>query len=180
MVRGCAAVLVAALTCVPLAAAPQDGKSSELAKQLTQMLDAKKMDSIAAADSQNLGTYVAALYIPGSQLLVVSAKYPAPPLLNEKIGNKQYRDVYIDLNSASPPETKMFVIDMNADGLLARPPEGQGADSYTMGDKASTFDGEWKKAKISEADYTKSYADADGAYAHALELLIDQMKTAGT
>jgi hypothetical protein len=178
MVRGCAAVLAAAaVVCAPLAAAPQEGKSSALAHQLAQLLDAKKLDSIAAPDPQNLGTYVAALYYPGAQLLVVSAKYPAPPLLNEKIGNKQYRDVYIDLNSASVPDSKMFVMDMNCDGLVAKPPENSGADSYSMGQKAATFDGEWKKAKMSEADYTKAYDDADTAYAHALQLLINQLNS---
>jgi hypothetical protein len=163
--------------CAPLAGAPQDGQSPALAHQLAQLLDAKKLDSVAAADPQNLGTYVAALYYPGAQLLVVSAKYPAPPLLNEKIGNKQYRDVYIDLNSASVPESKMFVMDVNCDGLIARPAENTGADSYSMGQKGTTFDGEWKKAKMSEADYTKTYSDADAAYAHALQLLINQLNS---
>ena len=177
MFRGCVAALAAAVVCAPLLAAPQESKSSGLAKELAQLLDAKKMDSIAAADSQNLGTYVAALYFPGTQLLVVSAKYAAPPLLNEKIGKKNYRDVYIDLNSASVAGSKMLVMDLNADGLVAKPVDNQGADNCEMGGKAIMFDGEWKKAKLSEAAYTKAFGTADDAYSHALEILINQLKS---
>ncbi|NUR53850.1 MAG: hypothetical protein HOQ29_05360 [Acidobacteria bacterium] len=164
----------------PGAAAAQEARSPEVVKQLTQLLDQKKLDSIATADPQNLGTYVAALYFAGSQLLVVSGKYAAPPLLNEKIGKKDYRDVYIDLSSASVAGSKMFVMDMNADGLVARPSENQGMDSFESGAKQVTFDGDWKKAKMSEAEYTKAFSEADAAYARAIDLLLTQLKASGT
>ena len=45
-------------------AAAQDVKSGDLAKQLTQLLDSKKLDTIAVADAQNPGTYVAAMLHP--------------------------------------------------------------------------------------------------------------------
>ena len=51
MVRGAVAVLSAVLFALP-ALAGQDSKSSELAKQLGQLLDQKKMDSFAAADAK--------------------------------------------------------------------------------------------------------------------------------
>jgi hypothetical protein len=178
MFRRCVLALAATLTCSPgIAGAQESSKSGDLARQLAQLMDAKKLDSIAGGDSQNLGTYVAALYFPGSEMLVVSAKYAAPPLLNEKIGNKEYREVYIDLNSASVPGSKMLVMDLNADGLVARPAGSQGADNCEMGGKAFSFDGEWKKAKMSEADYDKAFAAADAAYSHALEVLINQLKS---
>jgi hypothetical protein len=177
MFRGFAVALAAVVTCAPLVAAPQESKSAGLAKQLAQLMDAKKLDSIAGADSQDLGTYVAALYYPGTELLVVSAKYAAPPLLNEKIGNKNYRDVYIDLNSASVAGSKVLVMDLNADGLVAKPGDNQPADNCEIGGKAVTFDGEWKKAKMSENDYTKAFSKADEAYTRALEILISQLKS---
>ena len=98
----------------------QEAKSPALAKQLAAALDAAKLDSIAAADPSQPGMYVAALYFSGSELLVVSAKYSAPQLLDAKLGNKAYRDVYIDLNSASDPATKAFIEDMGANGLQGR------------------------------------------------------------
>ena len=106
--------------------------------------------------------------------------YAAPPLLNEKIAKKDYRDVYIDLNSASVAGSKVFFMDLNADGLVAKPGENLGTDSIEQAGKTITFDGDWKKGKMSEAEYLKAFSDADAAYAHALELLIAQLKTLGT
>jgi len=177
MVRGCSAIIAAALLSASAAAA-QDLKSPDLAKQLVQLLDSKKMDSIAAADPQNLGTYAAALYFPGSQLLVVSAKYSAPPLLNEKINKKDYRDVYIDLSSASVAGTKLFVIDANADGLVAKPGDDQAADDYENGAKKLALEGA-KKAKMKDEDYAKAVSEADAAYCRILQLLINKIN-AGT
>ena len=165
------------LTGVALPAWAQDAKSPDVVKELTQLLDARKLDSIAAADPQAPGTYVGALYFPGSQLLVVSAKYAAPPLLNEKIAKKDYREVYIDLSSASIAGSKLFVMDTNADGLAAKPGDNQAFDTVERAGTNISFDGEWKKAKMSEADYMKAFNEVDGAYVHALQMLIAQLKT---
>lgn len=175
MHRGCAIISTALLLWAPVASA-QEARSPDLVKQLTQLLDQKKMDSIAAPDAQNAGVYAAALYFPGSQLLVVSAKYAAPVLLSDKIAKKDYRDVYIDLSSASIAGTKMFVIDANADGLTAKPGDDQAADSYENGKTQVAFEGS-KKAKMSDAEYAKAFSDADAAYSRVLRLLIDQVKS---
>src|SRR5258706_6446881 len=114
-------ILVVALVLGPAATSPaQDSKSSSLAKQLAAALDAAKLDSIAAKDPAGSDVYVGALYIPGFQLLTVSAKYSAPILLDGRLGKKEYRDVYIDLNSASTPGSKFFVEDLGLDGLRAK------------------------------------------------------------
>ena len=175
MHRGCAVIITALLLWAPVASA-QEAKSPDLVKQLTQLLDEKKMDSIAAPDPQNAGVFAAALYFPGSQLLVVSAKYAAPVLLTDKIAKKDYRDVYIDLSSASVAGTKMFVIDANADGLTAKPGDDQAADSYENGKTQVAFEGS-KKAKMNDAEYGKAFGDADAAYSRVLRLLINQMKS---
>ena len=38
------------------------------------------------------------------------------------------------------------------------------------------FDGNWREHKMSEADYMKAYADADDAYAKAIQALITEIK----
>jgi hypothetical protein len=158
----------------------QPSKSAEAAKQLAAALDALKLEAIAAADPSEPGTFVAALYFQGAQILAVSAKYAAPPLLVEKIKQKDYRDVYIDLSSASIAGTKIFVIDVAVDGLVAKPGDS-GADSYEQGPKQVSFDGDWKKAKLSEEEYMKAFADADARYTKMLSLLAAQAKaTKGT
>src|SRR5262245_47466265 len=123
------AVLIAVSLMAPAALRAQDAKSVDLAKQLAQLLDEKKLDNIAAPDAQTPGSFVAALYFQGTQLLVVSAKYSAPQLLTDKIAKKEYREVYIDLSSASVPGSKVFVMDTYADGLVAKPKGDSPADS---------------------------------------------------
>jgi hypothetical protein len=174
-VRVAAGALCAAALSVAAAGA-EESKSSSIAKELIQTLDAAKLDGIAAPDPSAPGVFVAALYIPGTQLLVVSAQYSAPSLLVERITAKDYRAVYVDLQSASMPGTKVFIQDQGADGLTPRPNGDQPADSWDEKNKTLTFDGEWKKAKVTEADYTKSFSDADDRYAKMLSTLLAQAK----
>ncbi len=169
-----------ALLSVPAAARAQEVKSGELAKQLTLLLDSRKLESVAAADTQDPGTFVAALYFPGTQLLVVSAKYTAPALLTELLARKDFRGVYVELTSASVQSSKLFVMDAYANGLLPKPSGDQPSDSVDRGGTLLTFDGGWKKAKISEADYMKSFGEADAAYVRLLQLLINHLKSSGT
>jgi hypothetical protein len=171
---GTLAVLPAAVT------AEQDSKSSAAAKELGETLDKLKLDSIAAADPSDPSTFVAALYFPGAQLLVVSAKYSAPVLLTAKLAKKDYRDIYIDLSSASIPASKVFIMDQGANGLV-RDSGNDPADSWEQGTKSTSFDGDWKKAKMaSEQEYNKTFADADARYAHMLTLLTAEAKKSGS
>ena len=171
--------LSAAALMLCLAAAPsafQAPKSASPAKELAAALEAAKLDSIAAADPSDPAAFVAALYIAGSQLLVVSAKYAAPVLLTAKIKSKEYRDVYIDLSAAAMAGSKTFIIDMNCDGLFSKPENDAAPDSWEAGTVNVSFDGEWRKAKMSEAEYMKTYAAADERYAALVALLAAQAK----
>lgn len=154
----------------------QEGKSVALAKQLAAALDAAKLDSIAAKDPSSADTFLAVLYFTGAEMLVVSAKYAAPSLLVDKIAKKQYRDVYIDLNSASVPASKVFIEDMGADGLHAKRDENQPYDTYENGAKRTVFDGDWKKQKLTEQEYMKAFLAADERYVQILTALIAQLK----
>ena len=171
------AVLFAAVLALPTSAPAQESKSTEFAKQLGQLLDEKKMDAIAAADAQTPGAYVAALYFPGTQLLVVSAKYSAPQLLNDKLTKKDYRDIYVDLSSAFVAGSKVFVMDTFADGRVAKPKGDNPADSIERAAGTASFDGDFKKAKMSEADYAKAFDEADTTYARFLQILIAKLKS---
>jgi hypothetical protein len=180
MRTGLAVTVLSAMMFAPAAARAQDTKSVELARQLTGLLDQKKLDAIATPDSQNPGAYIAALYFPGTQLLVVSAKYSAPQLLTELLARKEYRAVYAELSSASVPGSKVLVNDIYANGLMVKPSGSNPPDSIEGGATPATFDGAWRKAKIAEADYMKSFAEAEATYTRALQALITQLKTPGT
>jgi hypothetical protein len=154
----------------------QESRSAAAAKDLGDVLDRLKLDSIAAPDPTEPGTFVAALYFQGAQLLVVSAKYAAPSLLVDKIAKKEYRDAYIDLNSASVAGSKIFVMDQGANGLIGRPGDDQPSDTWEQGNKTLAFDGDWRKAKLSEEEYMKTFSSADERYARILTLLAEQAK----
>jgi hypothetical protein len=160
----------------PSTALAQESKSASLAKQLAAALDAGKLDSIAAKDPADGERFVAALYFPGTQLLVISAKYSVPQLLTDRLGRKEYRDVYMDLNGASVADSKIFIEDPGADGLKAKREDNQPFDQVEMGGKRTMFDGDWKKQKISEQDYMKAFSTADDRYAELLAALLAQAK----
>ena len=137
-------VLAAAMASAASPVLAQDSKSAGAAQELARVLGEKKMDAVSARDPDNPDQFIAALAFPG-QLIVISAKYPAPPLLNEKIAQNNHRDTYIELNSASVPESRVVITDLGADGLKAKkakteaaiPPfqamGGSGADQAATG-----------------------------------------------
>jgi len=169
------ALLVTAFASPSFAQEPQ---SAALAKELAQLLTEKKLDSIAARMADNREEFVGALSFPG-QLMVVWARTTAPAVVNEKLIRKEYREVYLDLNSASVVETRNFVTDLGPDGLRAKPAVKQGpSDSHDLGTKSIRFDGNWREDKMSEADYMKAHAAADAAYTRAIQALLDEIKKA--
>ena len=168
--------LVAVVCLLPAAAFAQESKSAALAKQLAAALDAAKLDSIAAKDPASSDTFVAALYFPGLQLLVVSGKYSVPQLLTERVGKKEYRDVYLDLNGASVADTKVFIEDPGADGIKAKRDENQPFDQCEWAGKRTMFNSDWKAQKLSEQDYMKAFTTADERYAQILAALLAQAK----
>jgi hypothetical protein len=174
IVRACLAGLVTlAFSANALA---QDSESSRVAKQLAAALEAAKVDSIAAKDPTRPGTYIAALYFSGTQLLVISAQYSAPVLLDQKLVKKDYRDIYLDLYGAPMPGTKVFIEDFGADGFKVKPEDGSAPDSYEAGGKRTAFDGDWKAQKLSETEYQQAFTAAEGPYTKMLTALLDQLK----
>lgn len=168
-----------AAVCAVLLAGPalaQESKSSSLAKQLAAALDAGKLDCIAAKDPSAPDTFVAALYFPGAQLLVISGKYSVPQLLDDRLGKKEYRDVYMDLNGAAAADTKVFIQDPGADGLRAKRDENQAFDIVEIHGKQTMFNSDWKAQKLSEQDYMKVFGEADERYAKILTALLAQVK----
>jgi len=169
---------LAAIVILSLAssASAQDSKSAPLAKQLAAAMDAAKLDSIAAKDPSAPDVFVAALYFPGAQLLVVSGKYSVPQLLVERVNKKEYRDVYLDINGAAAADSKVFVEDPGADGFKAKRDENQAFDAVDIGGKRTMFNSDWKTQKLSEQEYMKAFTAADERYAQMLAALLAQIK----
>ena len=176
LLRTYGALVVAAALLTPSLMAQQQSKSGALAAELVKLLDARKLDSMGAklADPDQ---YVGALYFPGSQLLVVKARYLVPPRMDLYIEQKNYRDVYLDLNSASVPESKVFISDLGANGVqFQRRTNNDPFDTVDREGKSFTFDGDWGRQRLSREDYTKAYEATDGDYVRMLEALIAEAK----
>lgn len=132
-------------------------QSAALAEELAQLLNGAQLDAIAAKDSEGTDRYVAALAFPG-QLIVVSARYEVPMYIEAKISNGEYREVYLDLNGASIPDTKVLITDVGADGLMSG---DETADMVDTGSGPALFDGD---------------ADAEVQYVRMLNALIAEAR----
>jgi hypothetical protein len=172
--RGFRALVLAALLFAPGLAFAQESKSAALATELAKLLDAMKLDSAAA--QQGTDVYVGALYFPGAQLLVVKGKYASPARMKDLLGKKDYREVYMDLSSATEQATRVFVMDLGANGLRFKREDNQPFDTADIAGKSLTFDGDWGRAKISEDEYRKSFAATDEQYTQMLQALLAALK----
>ncbi len=176
--RGLFAIFGATLLLASTLATPgeaQEARTAPLVKELTDLLQQRKLDSIAARHPGGADQFVAALYFPG-QLLVVWARTSAPAVINEKLIRREFRDVYIDLNSASIPESRVMISDGGADGLRPRREPNQPFDTHDAAGKGVHFDGNWREDKMSEQDYMKIFTQADEAYITALKALVAELK----
>jgi hypothetical protein len=159
-----------------LAQAPSS-KSAALAGQLVKLLDSMKLDSVAGTRGAN-DEFVAAMYFPGSQLVVVNAKSSVPDRMKYLILQKSYKDLYVELNGAVDQASKTFISDLGANGLQFRREKNQPFDTVDAVGKTTAFDGDWRKAKLSEQEYTKIYVAHDEAYSQMLQALLETLKKA--
>jgi hypothetical protein len=162
--------VVACAVCVAVSVAVKAQPSSAgLAHDLVEALQQQKLEAIAAVDPSDPNRFVAALYSAG-QLLVVSARHPAPAALTDQLGRKEYHDVYRALSGTSMPESKFFVQDLGADGLHNTP------DSidvvYEKGVDQLIFDGRPEAHKINKRTYAEKYQQAEDRYDQMLKLLL--------
>ena len=175
VVRSVGVFMLCGLLLSPRPSLAQESKSAPLAAELCKLLDAQKLDSIAARQAGD--QYVGALYFSGAQLLVVKAKFPSASRMDDLLTKKEFKEVYMDLSGASDQQTRAFVKDLGANGLGYKREDNQPFDTVDVGSKSYKFDGEWGgKAKITEEEYRKTYAQIDEEYAQMLRALIAQLK----
>lgn len=158
------------------AAADQELRSSGLTKELAGLMTARQMDAVAAADPQTPGRFVAAMFFPGVQMLVIAARHPAPTQVQPYLDYKRYGDVYALLQEPSLNDSKVFIQDLGCDGLQAQ--DGTADVMYERGTTQTLFDANWKKRGISETVFQQKLHDADTEYSRMLSVLIGALKPA--
>jgi hypothetical protein len=169
------ATIAVLLVCPGLAFAQAPAsKSAPLAGELVKLLDSMKLDAVAG--SRGVNEYVAAMYFPGSQLVVVNARTSVPDRMKYLILQKSYKDLYVELNGAVDQASKTFISDLGANGLQFKREKNQPFDTVDAAGRTTALDGDWRKAKLSEQEYTKIYVAHDEAYSQMLQALIDTLK----
>jgi hypothetical protein len=171
-------ILVLLLGVLSMRLAGQEPKSPALARELGRLMAERKTTVIAAKDGTD-GTFVAASFVPDVQLLVISARYSVPVILEGLLAQRKYAEIYAELNGASTAPTRLFIHDLGADGLLSEPrADGRFDIVYERAVKTTKFDGDWKAENLTEAQYRAAYQKFDGRYVQILKLLIAEMKRA--
>ena len=170
-------ILAVALCCDLVCQNGGSQTSQQQAAEIVRLMTARQLSTIAAADPREDGWFVAAMHIPGSQLLVIRAQYPAPSLLRERILSGDFRQSYTDLHSAGALDARLFVIDSGADGLKMHSPPNQPFDITWRDGRAQTMlNGEWKDQKLTSKEYQDRFARQEAAYAEMLAVLIASLK----
>ena len=144
--------------------------SPRLARDVVHLLRNAPLSAFAVADSSQPGRVVAALYVP-EQLLVIDATLPSSPAINAQRAAGEYRDVYLTLQSSPPTDQRFFVLDADADGLLAAWEDDRVDIVYAGNSEPLVVTGHRRDPVRSEAEYEAGLMSADSKYAGALTLL---------
>jgi hypothetical protein len=166
------AVVLTVLLAVGAAASAEEPESRSATERLIRALEQQSLTTIAAEYPQQPGRFAAALYIPGSQLLAISTRYPAPDRLRAMLASGDHREVYLELHTAGAREDRVFIEDLGADGLQRT---RRGSDPFDVvwrdGTSQIVYDGKWARQEKSEAEYDAAYASDERAYVQLLAVL---------
>lgn len=176
--------LLIVATALGLGLAPQTetqavpSASSAPARELVKLMTERKVDALAARAPQGEDWFVAALRVPGAQLLVISASYPVPSLLDARIAAGDFQYVYSQLQGGATLGERFFVHDMGSDGLARTPRTDAALDIvYVNGVMSLRCDGDWETQGLSQTDYESRFTTADRRYAAMLTALANQLRT---
>lgn len=153
--------------------------STAAAARLTALLQDRQLEAAAARDPRQESRFVAALYVPSSQLLVISSEHPQPAAVDHRLAERQYREAYTDLHGSGVAEGRVFVMDLQANGLRRSRDDGAPFDIvYRNGVNQISYNGEWKQQKLTEREYNARFDTDDGEYARMLTVLADALQRA--
>jgi hypothetical protein len=152
-------------------------QSSTVISKLTTLLAKRSLEAVAAADPSRPGRFVAALHLPGSQLLVIAATHPQPALLQQTIDAGNHRQAYIELHTTGATQDRFFVEDLQANGLQ---PTREGDEPFDIvweeGRTQTVYDGNWERQRLTRDTYYRRFAEADRRYAALIEQLIASLE----
>jgi len=99
---------------------------------------------------------------------VIETTLPSRAAIETLIAAGHYRDVYLTLQSSAPTNQRFFVLDADADGLLAARESDRADAVYDGVSEPLLVTGHPSDPDRSEADYEARLTSADTKYARAL------------
>jgi hypothetical protein len=155
----------------------QPSTSAPVARELSQAMTSRQLTTFATADPQRPDEYVAVMFFPDVQLLVVAGRPLDPAGAKWQAEGKDHAGLYATLQQAVVPESKMFVQDLKADGLAARAKDTVDI-VYDKVVNQLIFDGDPGKRRLSDAKYVEQFNAEDARYRRLLEVLLAALKSA--
>jgi hypothetical protein len=90
----------------------------------------------------------------------------------------EHRDVYIDLQGVADPEGRLFVEDLQANGLHPAADPGEPFDVvFEHGRIQTTLNGDWSGQGLTASEYRSRFASADARYARILTALVSALRS---
>jgi hypothetical protein len=168
-------IAVVVVAVVTLLAGPRadEQASSKLAGQLAALLDERKLDAFAVESPDMPGRFAAMLYIPESQILAISAPSAYAEYFRTAIAAGKHRQVYMDISGAANRDARLFVQDLQANGLQPARKNQEPFDiTWRDGTSRVAYDGEWGVQKLSADEYRDRFARDEREYAEMLRWFI--------
>jgi hypothetical protein len=154
-------------------------ESAHRVTTLAIVLDQRQLGAIAAADPDEPGRFDAALYAPGAYVLAISAVHPDPARMKRMIAAGNYRQAYSDLHTLGVKDGRLFVEDLQANGLRPTRADDEPFDIVWENARTKTvYDGDWTGQALSKEEYEQRFARADRRYSDLLRVLITRALSA--
>jgi hypothetical protein len=104
------------------------------------------------------------------ETLVISSVHPQAAALDHRLAQRQYREAYTDLHGSGVAEGRVFVMDLQANGLHRTREDGTPFDIvYRNGIDQMSYDGQWTQQKLTEEAYNGRFDKDDSEYARLFE-----------
>jgi hypothetical protein len=159
----------------------EDSESAETVRAFLFTLRQHQLEAAAAEYPNEPNQFAAALYLPGSQLLAISATSAYASRLRELIQQGNYRQAYSDLSTSSDRKGHFFVQDLGADGLHRTREDDEPFDITWENEVTRTiYNGDWRSQAISETEYDRRFETDDRRYTRLLRVLITSLLTHST
>lgn len=178
---GVLAAVIIGVAALVAQSAPAASASAAKAKELGELMKAKKLTVFASRDSAAPDRFVAVTFIPDVQILLVGAAYSRPSDIEYYMYKKDYQSAYQNLHASELAKDRVAFEDMIGDGLVFVPVKNGLPDAAVLPAGRAVFEGpadpkRRNDKRMAPEAYQKLFGEADTRYATLLGELIAELK----